>query len=97
MTNDEVNLLFALRSRMTKVKKNFSTQYSKNLLCTLGCKVEEDQKHLLECKYILDKLDDKYSLAEIEYSDLFGSFQEQVQITKIFSKLFKIRNELIEL
>ena len=97
LNNEEVNTLFALRSRMTRVKMNFSNQYKNNLFCTLGCNRSEDQQHLLECEHILDRLEDKYSLAEIEYSDIFGTIQDQVPITKIFSKILKIRKDLMEI
>ena len=96
LTNEEVNNLFAIRSRMIKVKMNFPKQHKDNNLCSLGCKVEEDQRHLLECEIILDKMEDKFSLAELEYSDLFGTLTEQVQIAKAFSNILKIREELLE-
>ena len=57
---------------------------------------EENQHHLLDCKYILDRLKDKYILSECEYSDLFGNIKEQIQITKIFSEILQIRKEIEE-
>ena len=41
-------------------------------------------------------MEDKFSLAELEYSDLFGTLTEQVQIAKAFSNILKIREELLE-
>ena len=81
---------------MIKVKQNFSTQFNQNLLCILGCNEEETQQHLLDCKNILDRLNNKYILSECEYSDLFGNIKEQVQITKIFSEILQIRKEIEE-
>ena len=40
-------------------------------------------------------MEDKSELAEIEYSDLFQEIEQQVQITKTYAKIFKIREELI--
>ena len=66
LTNVEIYTIFALRSRMTKVKKNFSNQFNNNLLCKLGCSDMDSQVHLLECIYIQDKMKDKSTLAETE-------------------------------
>ena len=95
LNNDDINLLFSLRSRMTKLKRNFSTQYKNNLSCSLGCKDEESQSHLLDCSVILNNMEDKTIMTEIEYSDLFKGVDEQICITKIFSEIFKIRENLL--
>ena len=96
LTNVEMCTLFALRSRMTKVKKNFSNQFFNNLHCKLGCSDTDSQEHLLECRYIQDKLKDKSRLAEAEYSDLFGTVKQQCDIVKIFSEILEIRETLTE-
>ena len=96
LTEKEIQNLFALRSRMIKVKRNFSNMYKQNLNCTFGCETEESQEHQLECESILDKLEDeKFLLAELEYADLFGILQKQEEIIQIFSKILKVREELI--
>ena len=53
-SNEEVNLLYALRSRGTDCKANFKNKYlHSNLLCPL-CQGEiEDQQHLVKCKKLL--------------------------------------------
>ena len=96
-TNEEVQTLFALRSRMIRVKKNFSKQFSPNLSCKLGCIDEEGQEHLLDCKHILSNLEDKSILAEIEYNDIFKDTKQQVEIAKIFTQILKIRKNLLNL
>ena len=96
LTNVEICTLFALRSRMTKVKKNFSNQFNNNLLCKLGCSDMDSQEHLLECIYIQDKMKDKSTLAETEYSDLFGTVKQQCDIVKIFSEILEIREVMTE-
>ena len=42
-------------------------------------------------------MEDKSILAEIEYCDLFGNVEQQVVITKIFSNIFKIREDLLQI
>ena len=96
LSNEDICTLFALRSRMTNVKKNFSNQFRSNLTCMLGCNEIESQEHLLDCIFIQDKLEDKYKLVESEYSDLFGTVKQQCEIVKIFSEIFEIRQILTE-
>lgn len=93
-SNEEVKLLFSLRLRMTKVKMNFSKN-NDNILCKFGCSSDENQKHLLECDFLLSKLEDKTIHAEIEYCDIFKTIKEQVEITKIYRNIFKIREEIL--
>ena len=65
-------------------------------MCSLGCTKEESQEHLLECDYIIDNLEDKYILAESDYTDLFGNVPEQLNLVKCFREIFKIRDKLLE-
>ena len=51
--------------------------------------------HLMECKYLIDKLDDASILAEIEYSDIFGSVKSQKLIAEAYVELFQIREKLM--
>ena len=53
-SNEEVNMLHALRSRSTDCKANFNQKYiQSNLLCPL-CKTEtEDQQHLMKCSVLM--------------------------------------------
>ena len=50
----------------------------------------------MKMKYILDKLIDKFKLTDCEYSDILGTVKKQVEMTKCFSEILKIRQELIE-
>ena len=54
--NEEVNQLFALRSRTTNCKENFKQKYrNDDLLCGLCYKEKEDQPHLLRCDVLRKK------------------------------------------
>ena len=68
---------------MVRVKRNFSNQYKQNLSCKFGCIEDDSQEHLLDCKFLINKLEDKFALAEIEYDDIFGNMKQQVEIAKI--------------
>ena len=96
LTDNEVNNLFALRSRMIRVKENFKNQYLQNLKCQFQCEKVESQQHLLECESLIEKLnDDKYDLTEVEYSDIFGNVKEQENIIHIYDKILTLRDELL--
>ena len=82
---------------MVQVKGKFSRNYQNNLQYELVCSQEETREHLLQCKPIIKKnLEDKYILAESEYSDLFGNIQQQKDILKCFSEILKVRETLVE-
>ena len=80
---------------MVPVKCNFSGMYSQeNLMCSYGCKIKETQSHILECKYLIEKLPDKSILAEVDYGDLFGEVEEQKIVVQAFQKLFAIKEKM---
>ena len=47
-SQNERNLLYALRSRSHSTKMNYQKMNSSNLMCTLGCQNVEDQSHIFE-------------------------------------------------
>ena len=98
-SNEEVNLLYALRSRATACRANFKQKYiHTNILCTL-CQVEcDDQQHILQCKVILDEYkSDDLAITSATYDDIFSDdVLKQKEVTTLFLKLFSIRDKLIE-
>ena len=94
-TNEEVFLLHRLRSRNVNLKVNFKSKYKySDLECVLGCEEEESQQHLMNCKYILEKLPSS-SQTEVQYEDLFGSVSQQKTFITFYSKLLDIRQQLL--
>ena len=91
-TKSEVELLFALRTRMvTGIKNNFSMQFSNSIACEF-CKVQVDcQEHLLKC-IELSKL--VKIPADVDYGDLFKDTVKQLRIVKIFKSLLRARETL---
>ena len=86
LTNNEVSLLFAMRTRtMRSVKNNFGM----NINCSLGCPTPENQEHWLLCQETTSNKN-----TSIKYSDIFGSITEQINIVKRFSQLEEERMEL---
>ena len=98
-SNDEVNLLYALRSRSTECKANFKQKYiHTNLLCTL-CEVEcEDQQHIMRCGVILSEFKtNEINKEDVNYEHIFSNdVQKQKVVTSLFISLFKIRNSMME-
>ena len=88
LTNHEVSLLFSLRSRtMRSVRNNFGLK----LDCPLGCSIVENQEHWLVCTHTNGNTN-----TQVQYSDLFGSLQEQIEIVKLYSQLEEEREELTQ-
>ena len=95
LTEEQKIMLFCLRSKMLRVKSNFSGMFPGNKFCSLGCQTTEDESHMLSCRYLIEKLDDASVLAELEYSDVFKSVQTQKQISQMFIDLWKLRQKIL--
>ena len=97
LTTKEKKLLFSLRTRSIHVKTNYRNMYKINMHCTL-CEdnsEEESEAHLLKCTKILDKLDE--DISNVSYEQIFSqNIDEQIKITKVFSKILKVRNILLK-
>ena len=97
-TNEEVNLLFAIRSRMIDSKSNFKSKYIKDdLTCRICHKAEENQFHLLHCKVLNDVLKSNDIISEqVKYEDIYSEHKKQKLVTSIFAKLLNIRKQMLE-
>ena len=96
-SNEEVNMLHALRSRSTDCKNNFKQKYiNSNILCTLCQLEDEDQQHVLRCTIIQSKFKSEDVISETpEYEYLFSDdVQKQKRITALFLALFKIKEDI---
>ena len=90
MDNQEVSLLFALRSKTAReFKANFPFNSNKN--CPMCGKYEDSQEHCFECEdtYLSGIRDDN-----ILYSDIFSDdVEKQAAVTKLFSTLLQRRED----
>ena len=88
LTNHEVSLLFSLRSRTFRgVKNNFGMKDR----CSLGCPALEDQEHWLMCGKTTFNIN-----TDIQYCQLYGTLEQQINIVKLFSLLEEERKKLSE-
>ena len=65
-------------------------------MCSVGCQVEETQTHILDCKHLIEQVEDPSILAEIEYRDIDGTIEEQTQLVKVYNTLLDIRSKMLE-
>ena len=82
LTTEEKQLLFHLRTRSYDCKANYRTLYKNQLACSI-CGQEDNQQHLLSCSTTAHGLD----LKDVQYSDIFGTVEKQVRITKILMQI----------
>ena len=94
-TKTEAHLLFKLRSETLNVKTTFSQMYSDNL-CRICKLFPESQFHLLQCPDIIPKLKLLSNYKEIDENYIYGDVSKQLKIVKIYTKVLKIREELLE-
>ena len=88
----EVELLFAMRTRMINVKKNFSSIYKDDIGCRL-CKVHvECQEHLLKCHELKKHVEIP---EDVKYEDIFKDTEKQLRMVKVYKKLLRKREVLI--
>ena len=93
--DEEVNLLFALRSRTVDCKGNFKSKYKDSNLTCQYCKThEDDQPHMLNCEIIRKNLKSTEVIEEkYEYEDIFKDVWKQKIITQVFKKVIEIREQ----
>ena len=97
-TNEEVSLLYKLRSMAIGCKSNFKNNHSKNdLFCRICHEEEEKQVHILKCKIPNYKLKIKEILTEqVKYEYIYKDLKKLKVITTMFFKLQNIRQQILE-
>ena len=92
LKQEDAQMIFNLRSRMTEVKINYRGSYE-TFECEACKENEESQLHITECKEIV-KLRKEYRQPP-EYIKLFdGSVKTQLDIAKDFKENMKIKDSL---
>ena len=91
-SKSEIELLFALRTRMVNgIRNNFPTMNNISVACQL-CFVHIDcQEHLLKCVELSKHV--KIPTV-VDYSDLFKDCTKQLRIVKLFKSLLRTREIL---
>ena len=92
-SKEDVQILFALRTRTTNCKSNFKTQYGNQLKCRI-CKVDgsiEDEEHILICSALTD------GNCDVRFSDVYGNVDEQYHAVKTFKKVLRQREVYLDM
>ena len=94
LSKDEKILILKLRCRVTDTKMNKKGLYD-DYECDICENENESQKHILECKDLVDMNDE--NMKNFKYEKLFdGKVCEQLNIAKIFKQNMKNRDEILK-
>ena len=91
-SNNEIKLLFSLRSNCYSVKMNFRKINKGDLKCSFNCDENETQVHVFEnCQPIKKKLNLKTS---VKLDIIYGTVSEQKSALSIFLRIDMIRKQM---
>ena len=96
----EKQTLYKLRCRVENVKNNYKSLYKNDLKC-IFCESDnsiDSFKHYLETCVVLkshDKISNK--IKNLSYIDLFGNFDDQVSLARIWLLIEEQRNKLLKM
>ena len=80
---------------MYPVKANFKNNHKNDLSCKFCAVGESDQQHQLKCA-VLTKFIPELTNSDSKYEDIFGSADDQLKVVKLFKKITKQREILLE-
>ena len=92
ISTKEKQLLFQLRTRSTPTRANYKNKYKFDLTFPL-CKdktSEQTDAHLLDCPAIANMISDKTKLDKVKHDMIFNGLQDQSEIVKMYSEIFKL-------
>ena len=74
--------------------------FQNDMKCKLKCLPEaiDSQSHLLRCPKVLEELQpaELESIKVVQYSDIFGSLEQQRKVVLSLMRIMEIRTKLIE-
>ena len=94
LTDEEKCLLFRFRVREINVKCNYKNKYL-DLKCDF-CKnyFDDNQYHLLQYEYFIDKCKNLANNIQIEYEVIFEDNEKQIKAAKLLQEVWKTREAL---
>ena len=92
LTLRQKKMLFLLRSKMLRIKANFSAFHKDVLTCSLcgDPNSSETEIHLLRCPKLMEDKTLKKEMEKVSYSDVFGKIEEQKKVAEVFAKIMAI-------
>ena len=95
--NKMCSLLFNLRCKsVNNFRDNFHSKYGEAPKCKLCGKENDSQEHAIPCEAILSELMKTDSEMNIQYDHIFGTVEQQYNITKLYQKIIQIREKFEE-
>ena len=88
-TREDIELIFRLRTKMTKVKMNFKNNFETHE-CKICLKEEETQFHVYTCEDIWKIKGENRENYKSYEKILDGPRNEKIQIAKVFRENFRI-------
>ena len=91
-SREDVQLLFALRTKMIDCKTNFREQFHQRLQCRI-CKEPnsiENEDHLLTCSVLNN------ANSEVNFSDVYGDIDHQYKATQAFKSVIRRRKVFLD-
>ena len=95
-TQNDIDLLFKLRTNMIDVKMNFKGMYEK-YSCDLCQKdVPQTQVHLTQCEAIINNCSMLFENIDAEYEDIYGKPEKQLKIVRLFRSILQTKEKMLE-
>ena len=92
-TQEDIQLIFKMRSNITRVKMNMQQIYDTHE-CSMCMKENETQEHIYKCEEIWKWREKKYEKM-IEYEKILtGNVMEMLEIARIFKENMKIKENI---
>ena len=95
-SDEDINVLFALRSRYVECRDNFKNRYREDdRQCQFCMNSSDTQRHMMECKVINEHIKSKMIEDDkAQYEDIFAEVRKQKRVTVLFKNLIDIRKKL---
>ena len=96
VSDEDVYILSALRSRCVECRENFKNRYSEDdRQCQLCKRSPDSQRHMLECEVINQHIKSKMIEDDkANYDDIFAEVRKQKRVTVLFKNILEIRKKL---
>ena len=96
VTNDmsltQKKFLFKMRTKMLKIKANFSSMHGDILTCSMcrGSDTTESEFHLLRCPFLQKNESLETEMNKIDFNYVYLDISKQMQVVKIFQQIMDI-------
>ena len=92
LTLTDKKFLFKMRSKMLRIKSNFSSIYKNDLSCSicLDKQTEENEIHLLCCPIVKQDQEIENEIQNVKYEDAFSNISKQKRAVRVFRRIMEI-------